>query len=105
MPDRDDEEQQERLWKRRRKPGTIDVGSLIKVKGEIREHWGVQKVHVMKLGKPCEAKLIKILLRIRISRRKHGRKESRSSDPHCRNRGNFPRPKYQNITVNRPKKT
>jgi hypothetical protein len=50
MPDRDDDEAQERLWKRRRKHGHIDVGSLIKVKGEIIERWHVRKVHVMKLG-------------------------------------------------------
>jgi Telomere regulation protein Stn1 len=50
MPDRDDDEKQERLWKRRRKPGHVDVGSLIKVKGEIIERWNVRKIHVMKLG-------------------------------------------------------
>ena len=50
MPDRDFDEGQERLWKRRRKPGTIDVGSLIKVKGEIREKWKIRKIDVMKMG-------------------------------------------------------
>lgn len=50
MPDREDEEAQERLWKRRRKEGRLGVGSLIKVKGEIREKWKVRKIHVMKLG-------------------------------------------------------
>jgi hypothetical protein len=50
MPDIDDEEIQQRLWKRRRKPGHLDIGSLIKVKGEIRENWNIRKIHVMKLG-------------------------------------------------------
>jgi hypothetical protein len=50
MPDREDEETQERLWKRRVKPGKLDVGILIKVKGEIVEKWGIRKLHVMKLG-------------------------------------------------------
>ena len=49
-PDIEDEERQERLWKRRRKPGHMDIGSLIKVKGEIREKWNIRKIHVMKLG-------------------------------------------------------
>jgi hypothetical protein len=50
MPDRDFDEAQERLWKRSRKPGRIDVGSLIKVKGEIREKWKIRKIDVMKMG-------------------------------------------------------
>jgi len=50
MPDLEDQEIQERLWKRRRKPGRIEVGSLIKVKGEIQEKWKIRKIHVMKLG-------------------------------------------------------
>lgn len=50
MPDTEDDEMQERLWKRRRKEGRIYVGSLIKVKGEIREKWKIRKIKVMKLG-------------------------------------------------------
>ena len=52
MPDREYEEAQERLWKRTRKAGRVDVGSLIKVKGEIQEKWKIRKIHVMKLGIP-----------------------------------------------------
>ena len=50
MPNYEEDEFQERLWKRRRKEGRLHVGSLIKVKGEIREKWKVRKIHVMKLG-------------------------------------------------------
>ena len=50
MPDRDDEEFQARLWKRRRKAGRIEVGDLIKVKGELLEKWKVRRLNVMKLG-------------------------------------------------------
>jgi len=52
MPDTEDNEMQERLWKRRRKEGRVHVGSLIKVKGEIREKWKIRKIKVMKLGSP-----------------------------------------------------
>lgn len=62
MPKLEDQEMQERLWKRRRKPGTIDVGSLIKVKGEIREKWKIRKIHVMKLGIfPCHENVLLII--------------------------------------------
>jgi hypothetical protein len=50
VPDQEYEEKQARLWKRRPKAGIIEVGSLIKVKGEIQEKWSVRKIHVMKLG-------------------------------------------------------
>lgn len=50
MPDVTYDERQERLWKRRRKPGHLDIGSLIKVKGEIQEKWNIRKINVMKLG-------------------------------------------------------
>jgi hypothetical protein len=50
IPSQEDEEAQARLWKRRPKAGKIEVGSLIKVKGEIREKWTIRKIHVMKLG-------------------------------------------------------
>lgn len=50
MPDVEYDERQERLWKRRRKPGHMDVGTLIKVKGEIQEKWNIRKINVMKLG-------------------------------------------------------
>jgi hypothetical protein len=56
MPDHEYEEKQARLWKRRRKPGSIDVGDLIKVKGEMVERWRVRKVNVMKLGIPDPVK-------------------------------------------------
>ena len=49
-PDRDDQDYQSRLWKRRLKPETMDVGSLIKVKGEIVERWGIRKIQAMKIG-------------------------------------------------------
>src|SRR5437762_8437984 len=52
MPDREFDEGQERVWKRRRKPGRIDVGSIIKVKGEMKEKWKIRKIHVMKMGIP-----------------------------------------------------
>jgi len=50
MPDQEYDERQLRLWKRRRKPGRIDVGDLIKVKGELVEKWKVRRLNVMKLG-------------------------------------------------------
>jgi len=52
MPDREFDEGQERVWKRRRKPGRVDVGSIIKVKGEMKEKWKIRKIHVMKMGIP-----------------------------------------------------
>ena len=52
MPDQEDEELQARLWKRGRKPGRIDVGDVIKVKGELVEKWKVRRLKVMKLGIP-----------------------------------------------------
>jgi hypothetical protein len=59
MPDLEDQEMQERLWKRRQKSGRIDVGSLIKVKGEIQEKWKIRKIHVMKLGIfPCHENVL-----------------------------------------------
>lgn len=50
IPNQEDEEKQARAWKRTPRTGEVEVGSLIKVKGEIREKWSIRKIHVMKLG-------------------------------------------------------
>jgi hypothetical protein len=50
MPDYEDDERQEKSWKRKRKTGRIAVGDIIKVKGELLETWNIRKIHVMKLG-------------------------------------------------------
>jgi hypothetical protein len=43
-------EEEARVWKRRRKAGVVEVGDLIKVKGEIQEKWKIRRILVMKLG-------------------------------------------------------
>ena len=50
LPNAEDEEKQDRSWIRRRGPGKINLGSLIKVKGEIEEKWNIRRIQVMKLG-------------------------------------------------------
>ena len=52
MPKHEEDEEEEKLWKRARKPGRIAVGDTIKVKGELVEKWNVRKIHIMKLGNP-----------------------------------------------------
>jgi hypothetical protein len=49
MPDYEYDEKQEKLWKRKRKPGRVAIGDTIKVKGELYEKWTI-KIKVMKLG-------------------------------------------------------
>lgn len=62
MSDAEDEEKQERSWTRRREPGKINLGSLVKVKGEIEEKWNIRRIQVMKLGILfCETVLMKTL--------------------------------------------
>lgn len=46
----EDQENQERYWKPPQKSGILDVGTLVKVKGELREKWRVRKLHALKLG-------------------------------------------------------
>ena len=50
MPKLDDEEAKVKYWKRNRKPNSLEVGDLVKVKGELRERWNIRRIHVMKLG-------------------------------------------------------
>ena len=50
MPDLEHERGEERLWKKTRQSGRVEVGSLIKVKGELKEKWEIRKIHVMKMG-------------------------------------------------------
>ena len=50
LPDYEGQEEQERYWKRSIKQGILDVGTLVKVKGELREKWRVRKLKGLKLG-------------------------------------------------------
>lgn len=50
MPKLDDEEAKVKYWKHDRRSNSLEVGDLVKVKGELRERWNVRRIHVMKLG-------------------------------------------------------
>jgi hypothetical protein len=50
LPSINDEEEKEKQWIRPRRLHSLELGDLIKVKGELRERWNVRKLQVMKLG-------------------------------------------------------
>ena len=50
LPTIEDEEKKEKNWIYNRKAGSVEVGDLIKVKGELHERWKIRKIRVMKLG-------------------------------------------------------
>jgi len=51
MPSMEHEEKKgKEAWGWKHKPNSLEVGDLIKVKGELRERWSIRRLYAMKLG-------------------------------------------------------